>query len=448
MRSMTRRERGFTLIELSIAMLIGLIGAVAVFALFVSQSTAMRQSQDSMEIQDNVRVALDMMGRDLRGAGFMLPEMRTFRVDNNCGSSGTGGTAYPGVGLAAGELSYGATTAVTANGNIAQSTQPDGCPNGSDRLAIFSRPRTDWVVNVTNATADRVDWACPGSACGPMFPRAGLTGTTCGAVTTSDPVQLCNVNDPYRCLSVKATPVTCACASTTCTLQVQHAASGVALVAADWAYLCPTCTAGSEKTSTGFNNIASRTYQLLDVDGDGSTELVVSDDAAQFLTKTAAGGNARYDVVANYVDDLQVAVAFRSAPTTFVNVNVWNFPTCTETATNVCLSSNTRTPSTAPTTNPPVAVRVALIARSAKRRITNGNVELGSRAALHDNVPVFTPYDIGAIPAAGAAYCYSGQSCGCGAGATPTEYVKCTENGNAQGFARRVVSEVIALRNL
>ncbi len=67
------RERGFTIIELLIAMVTAALVATAGFALF-SASNKSYQIQESVgEAQQNARVGIDRISRDLRTTGFGLP---------------------------------------------------------------------------------------------------------------------------------------------------------------------------------------------------------------------------------------------------------------------------------------------------------------------------------------------------------------------------------------
>jgi prepilin-type N-terminal cleavage/methylation domain-containing protein len=68
------RERGFTIVELIIAMAVASVVAMSGYALF-SQSNWSYQVQENVgEAQQNARVAMDRMVRDIRTAGFGLPK--------------------------------------------------------------------------------------------------------------------------------------------------------------------------------------------------------------------------------------------------------------------------------------------------------------------------------------------------------------------------------------
>lgn len=64
------RHSGFSLVELMVAMTIGLIIIVAVSALFLANQRTSRTQQEHSVMQDNARVALDRLSYTIRHAGF------------------------------------------------------------------------------------------------------------------------------------------------------------------------------------------------------------------------------------------------------------------------------------------------------------------------------------------------------------------------------------------
>lgn len=60
---------GFTLIELMVAMLLGLVVIAGVSSVFLANQRAYRTSQALGDVQDNTRMAFEMMARDIRDAG-------------------------------------------------------------------------------------------------------------------------------------------------------------------------------------------------------------------------------------------------------------------------------------------------------------------------------------------------------------------------------------------
>ena len=69
-RYKVRGAGGFTLIELMVAMLLGLIVIAGVVSVFLAGQQSYRTNVALGDIQDGSRIAFEMMARDIRGAGF------------------------------------------------------------------------------------------------------------------------------------------------------------------------------------------------------------------------------------------------------------------------------------------------------------------------------------------------------------------------------------------
>jgi prepilin-type N-terminal cleavage/methylation domain-containing protein len=100
-----RHEDGFSLVELMVAMTITLIVSAAIYGLLTSGSNAFRREPELADRQQNIRVALDLIARDVFNAGAALPTFsQVFTVSdppggacattlNGCGIEGTLGPA-------------------------------------------------------------------------------------------------------------------------------------------------------------------------------------------------------------------------------------------------------------------------------------------------------------------------------------------------------------------
>jgi prepilin-type N-terminal cleavage/methylation domain-containing protein len=77
-------EHGFSLIELMVAMVVTLIVTGAVFGLMAGGQTAFRNDPQRTDRQQNIRVAMDLLQRDLATAGFGLdgPWTQVFRIQD------------------------------------------------------------------------------------------------------------------------------------------------------------------------------------------------------------------------------------------------------------------------------------------------------------------------------------------------------------------------------
>ena len=111
--STQRNHAGFTLVELMISMVLGLILVMAAVSIVVSSLTQMDKTQAFSEILDNGRVAMAMMGRDVAQAGF-LGEMsgqplvaganvtiESGAVSGDCDGDGANNSTFPTAGATA-----------------------------------------------------------------------------------------------------------------------------------------------------------------------------------------------------------------------------------------------------------------------------------------------------------------------------------------------------------
>ncbi|MDX1461355.1 MAG: PilW family protein [Xanthomonadales bacterium] len=91
-RHLIRKTGGFTLVELLVALVIGLVVLGAVIGMYQSNSQAARFQNGMLRVQENGRFATDTMGRVLRMAGYNDPwnsvEVSTPVVLGSEGSSG------------------------------------------------------------------------------------------------------------------------------------------------------------------------------------------------------------------------------------------------------------------------------------------------------------------------------------------------------------------------
>ena len=68
------RQAGLSLVELMIAMVIGLLLMLGVIQVFIASQAASRLSEGVARVQENGRFALDFLERDVRMAGHMGPK--------------------------------------------------------------------------------------------------------------------------------------------------------------------------------------------------------------------------------------------------------------------------------------------------------------------------------------------------------------------------------------
>jgi len=68
-----RNEGGFTLVEILVVMVIMGLVMTAVFSLFINNKRTSTTTEEVIDVQQNLRVALETMVSDIRMAGFLIP---------------------------------------------------------------------------------------------------------------------------------------------------------------------------------------------------------------------------------------------------------------------------------------------------------------------------------------------------------------------------------------
>lgn len=94
-RKLLTNKRGVTLIELLIVMaMLGVVMA-AIYSLYSTHQKAAYTEDEVVEVQQNLRIAVDSVTRDVRMAGFLIPRTGAFTPINSGLTSNATGTAQP-----------------------------------------------------------------------------------------------------------------------------------------------------------------------------------------------------------------------------------------------------------------------------------------------------------------------------------------------------------------
>ena len=464
------QESGFTLIELMISVAIAGAAVGLMYGMFVGTQRASKGQQDAVEMLDNGRIAMDLIAKDLRNTGFLVPSVNSVRIEDDCGNANNK--------LLYNSAAFTWTIGASASGTLSVSAgdfpafiaAPSGskgkCPNGSDRLTVISKPD---IITANTCNAFGCIQSNSGSGTNLRMPCDGATpiGTDGNCQTTLDKalpnqglfcsgntlvtppstiyMPTCQADDPTACAVLPVTSFRCndnSCpivgsgGKLNCILFNLASFSGSA-----WNF------DGGSKAGLDANGINFRSWQIMDYDGDGTTELVYSDltEAAMLQPAPPAPGiDPKWVVVANDIDDLQFAWQ-PSSTATFSQTSLFDLPGCKTSTSNPantignCLSEVYTGGAFVGATLGPTAlaaVRVSLIARSERRTLGStvgtDSFEKYGRAALENNNPAIQPY----APASAGTY-----------GCTAANYEVCSGNGNAEGFKRRVLTETVGLRN-
>ncbi|MCX5831046.1 MAG: prepilin-type N-terminal cleavage/methylation domain-containing protein [Deltaproteobacteria bacterium] len=129
---MNTNDRGFTLVELMIAMTVGLVVLGAVYALFTVQSKHLANQEQLAELHQNARVAMDMMVREISMAGYNQRNAATIaaatpEVPRCTNALVTAGTSCVGITYAGGD-----TIKFTADRDGSGSITPDDPTTGDN----------------------------------------------------------------------------------------------------------------------------------------------------------------------------------------------------------------------------------------------------------------------------------------------------------------------------
>src|SRR5215475_8028087 len=76
-------QAGFTLIEMMVGMAVGVIVVAAAFTILTTTSKALRANEQIVDAQQNIRMAMELLARDLKLAGFGNPGITV----GNCSSA-------------------------------------------------------------------------------------------------------------------------------------------------------------------------------------------------------------------------------------------------------------------------------------------------------------------------------------------------------------------------
>lgn len=115
---MNTNDRGFTLVELMIAMVVGMVVLGAVYALFTAQSKHLATQEQLAELHQNARAAMDIMVRKISMAGYnQTTAPATIMAVNRCtGTTTASNTPCAGITNAAADT-IGFVADINGNGN-------------------------------------------------------------------------------------------------------------------------------------------------------------------------------------------------------------------------------------------------------------------------------------------------------------------------------------------
>jgi type IV pilus assembly protein PilW len=323
------RARGFSLVELLVAMALGLIVIGAMIAVFVGNKQSYRVNQGLSDIQENARLAFEMMARDIREAGVVpcksqigVPsDVLVFNAMNNpttwwedwlnnsvVGYDGT--VAFPGAAIGTGALQRATgTSAIMVMGG------------GGQGAGVMSHDATAQTITLTDAgdgfAAGDIAMICDYNKASIFQVKARSTATVSGSVRAVLDHSTGTVT-PGNCsgrLEILGTP---ACAATTGIATVFNPGGVVVRVnSVGWFVGCngrAACTLDNGRSLyrirmlNSAGTVAPQIEEILDGVRDMQLTYLVNGGAG-YLTAAGVGtANAALSVADNWDTVLAVAV--------------------------------------------------------------------------------------------------------------------------------------------
>lgn len=153
----SKTQRGFTLIELMIAMTIGLILMLVIGTVFTSSRQAFRVQEDNARIQESGRFALEIIGRNIKQAGHAEIPFTGFKV------------AFTGEAITGTDGAAGAPDTLTV--------QYDGVINDTSCGTTIDAGEGTIIQNNFNLDAANAELKCAGTnEVTPLIPNPPPTG--------------------------------------------------------------------------------------------------------------------------------------------------------------------------------------------------------------------------------------------------------------------------------
>lgn len=203
MKSRALISKGFTLIEVMIALAILSIVVTAVYTTFISQNNNALIQEDVADVQQNARIALDLIARDIRGSGVAMATQSVttaggittvYNAISTVTTSASSGTTNNYVVPVSTTLGFSAGDYVRVVSSINQSLDRNGAS-----VQITAPPAgTSLTIGGNQPVPGDLIFKCYNQACGSGAAQPSyvyvLNGTQLQRITFSGPIPTVNNN--------------------------------------------------------------------------------------------------------------------------------------------------------------------------------------------------------------------------------------------------------------
>jgi len=219
---LNKKQSGFTLIELMVAMVISLMLMAGTISIFISNKQVYRVSEASSRVQESGRFALNFLKRDIRMAGFMgcLGTVSGGKANNNVDT-----TKVPSA-----NLSYAVNGFDGTNSVIGYSYATGALPAGLTGLGLSTGTSTGNVMTNTDSVVVKRAESCEGGNVINPKDNANFKiadNTSCG-IQKNDVVLVtnCEQSDLFAVVNTVGATASPATLSTGSSLNINNKVSG------------------------------------------------------------------------------------------------------------------------------------------------------------------------------------------------------------------------------
>ena len=149
------KQRGLTLIELLIAMLIGTLLILGATSMFIANKRVYKEVDYQGRLAENIRFAMEMMTRDLRMAGFVgcaVQQQPFNRLNVLAGAAQDPQLLLSYLSQTIGAVQANAIEGSESAGNWLPSGSADAIPAGAAVLTPDNRPATLSLIHISEPT--------------------------------------------------------------------------------------------------------------------------------------------------------------------------------------------------------------------------------------------------------------------------------------------------------